>query len=401
MTHLAINGGEAIRTKPWPRWPQWDEREAQRVQAVLESGEWGGFNEVVREFEAAWAKRHQAKHCISAVNGTLTLEAALRVLGIGAGDEVIVPPYTFIATANAVRLVGATPVFVDIEPDTYNLDIDRVAEAIGPKTKAVIPVHFGGLAVDMDRLLPLAKAHGLAVVEDAAHAHGSTWRGTPLGSLGDIGSFSLQQSKNLTAGEGGILTTNDDDLGLKLWSFANQGRDPQGRWYEHGMLGSNLRMSGWQAAILLAQLERFDEQLVRRQASARRLYSILEEIDGPTPMRWDPRCDNHAHHLFMMRYDPDKYNGLSREDFVNALKAEGVPCSIGYYRPLYEQVPLAEPYSRIMPCPVTEQACKEAIWLAQSVLLAEPEEMDDIARAMVKIREHVAEVPHSSLTTAA
>ena len=401
MTHLAINGGEAIRTKPWPRWPQWDEREAQRVQAVLESGEWGGFNEVVREFEAAWAKRHQAKHCISAVNGTLTLEAALRVLGIGAGDEVIVPPYTFIATANAVRLVGATPVFVDIEPDTYNLDIDRVAEAIGPKTKAVIPVHFGGLAVDMDRLLPLAKAHGLAVVEDAAHAHGSTWRGTPLGSLGDIGSFSLQQSKNLTAGEGGILTTNDDDLGLKLWSFANQGRDPQGRWYEHGMLGSNLRMSGWQAAILLAQLERFDEQLVRRQASARRLYSILEEIDGPAPMRWDPRCDNHAHHLFMMRYDPDKYNGLSREDFVNALKAEGVPCSIGYYRPLYEQVPLAEPYSRIMPCPVTEQACKEAIWLAQSVLLAEPEEMDDIARAMVKIREHVAEVPHSSLATAA
>ena len=401
MTYLAINGGEAVRTKPWPRWPQWDEREAQRVQAVLESGEWGGFNEVVREFEAAWAKRHQAKHCISAVNGTLTLEAALRVLGIGAGDEVIVPPYTFIATANAVRLVGATPVFVDIEPDTYNLDIDRVAEAIGPKTKAVIPVHFGGLAVDMDRLLPLAKAHGLAVVEDAAHAHGSTWRGTPLGSLGDIGSFSLQQSKNLTAGEGGILTTNDDDLGLKLWSFANQGRDPQGRWYEHGMLGSNLRMSGWQAAILLAQLERFDEQLVRRQASARRLYSILEEIDGPTPMRWDPRCDNHAHHLFMMRYDPDKYNGLSREDFVNALKAEGVPCSIGYYRPLYEQVPLAEPYSRIMPCPVTEQACKEAIWLAQSVLLAEPEEMDDIARAMVKIREHVAEVPHSSLATAA
>lgn len=392
MAHLAIKGGEAVRRESWPAWPQWGEAEAQAVQAVLASGKWGGFNEVVQEFEMAWAKRHQAKHCISAVNGTLTLEAALRVVGVGPGDEVIVPPYTFIATANAVRLVGATPVFVDVEPDTYNLDVDRITEAIRPKTKAIIPVHFAGLAVDMDRLLPLAEEYGLAVIEDAAHAHGSTWRGTPLGSLGDIGSFSLQQSKNLTAGEGGILITNDDELAQKLWSFANQGRDPQGLWYEHGMLGSNLRMTGWQAAILLAQLERFDEQLARRQASARRLTAILEEIDGPAPMRWDERCDNHAHHLYMMRYDPAKFNGLSRERFVEALQAEGVPCSTGYYRPLYEQSPLAEPYSRVMPCPVAEQACKEAIWLTQNLLLAEPEEMDDIARAIVKIREYLDEI---------
>jgi dTDP-4-amino-4,6-dideoxygalactose transaminase len=392
MAHLAIDGGEAVRTKPWPRWPQWGEAEARGIQQVLESGNWGGFNEVVQEFEAAWAKRHQAKHCISAVNGTLTLEAALRVVGVGHGDEVIVPPYTFIATANAVRLVGATPVFVDIEPDTYNLDVDKVEEAISPRTKAIIPVHFAGLAVDMDKLLPLAKKHGLAVIEDAAHAHGSTWRGTPLGSLGDIGSFSLQASKNLTAGEGGILITNDDELAMKLWSFANQGRDLQGEWYDHGMLGSNLRMTGWQAAILLGQLERFDEQLARRQASARRLTSILEEIDGPTPMRWDERSDNHSHHLYMMRYDPSKFNGLGRDKFVAALRAEGVPCSTGYARPLYQQPPLAEPYSRIMPCPVSEQACKEAIWITQSLLLADPEEMDDIARAIVKIREHSGEI---------
>lgn len=389
MAQLAIRGGEPLRTKAWPAWPQWGEAEARRVQQVLESGEWGGFNPVVREFEEAWAKRHGAKHCITAVNGTLTLEAALRVLEIGPGDEVIVPPYTFIATANAVRLVGATPVFVDVEPDTYNLDLDRVEEAIGPNTRAVIPVHFAGLAVDMDRLLPLAREHGLAVVEDTAHAHGSSWRGTPLGSLGDIGSFSLQQSKNLTAGEGGILITNDDALALKLWSFANQGRDPHGRWYEHGMLGSNLRMTAWQAAVLLAQLETFDEQLTRRQANARYLSSILEEIDGPAPMRWDIRCDNHAHHLYMMRYDPAKFNGLPRDEFVEALKAEGVPCSTGYYRPLYEQPPLAEPYSRVMACPVAEQACKEAIWLSQSMLLAEPEDMVDIGRAIVKIRENL------------
>lgn len=392
MAALAFNGGEPVRTKPWPRWPQWGEAEASRVQQVLESGEWGGFNPVVEQFEEAWAKRHQAKHCVTAVNGTLTLEAALRVVGVGPGDEVIVPPYTFIATANAVRLVGAMPVFVDVEPDTYNLDMDRMIEAIGPRTKAVIPVHFAGLPVDMDRLLEMAAAHGLAVIEDAAHAHGSTWQGTPAGSLGQIGSFSLQQSKNLTAGEGGILITNDDDLAQKLWSFANQGRTPGGLWYEHGMLGSNLRMTGWQAAVLLAQLDRFDEQLARRQASARRLNAILEEIDGPVPMRWDPRCDSHAFHLYMMRYDPAKFNGLSRERFVEALKAEGVPCSTGYARPLYHQPPLAAPYSRILPCPVAEQACREAIWLTQNLLLADPEEMDDIARAILKIRDHAGEL---------
>lgn len=392
MTELAIRGGTPVRTEPWPRWPQWGEAEAQRVQAVLESGVWGGFNPAVKEFEARFAERHQAKHCITAVNGTLTLEAALRVVGVGPGDEVIVPPYTFIATANAVRLVGATPVFVDIEPDTYNLDIDRMAEAITPKTKAVIPVHFAGLPVDMDRLMPLARAHGLAVIEDAAHAHGSTWKGTPMGTLGDIGSFSLQASKNLTAGEGGILITNDDDLAAKLWSFANQGRSPEGAWYEHGMLGSNLRMTGWQAGLLLAQMDRFDEQLARRQASARRLIAILEEIDGPAPMRWDSRADNHAHHLFMMRYDPDRFGGVTRERFVEALRAEGVPCSTGYAVPLYHQPPLAEPYSRIEPCPVSEQACREAIWLTQNLLLADPEEMDDIAQAMLKVREHVDEL---------
>lgn len=387
MARLAIQGGDPVRTQPWPKWPQWDATEAARLQQVLDSGEWGGFNDLVDEFEAAWAKRHQAKHCISAVNGTLTLEAALRVCGVGPGDEVIVPPYTFIATANAVRLVGAMPVFVDVEPDTYNLDVDRVAEAITPHTKAIIPVHFAGLPVDLDRLLPLAESYGLVVIEDAAHAHGTTWHGKPAGIHGHIGSFSLQLSKNLTAGEGGLLITNDDGLAAKLWSYANQGRSPEGMWYEHDMLGSNLRMTGWQAGILLAQLARFDAQLARRQASARRLTAILDEIEGLAPMRWDDRCDNHAFHLYMMRYDPAKFSGLPRDTFIKALQAEGVPCSGGYYRPLYHQPPLAPPHSRVMACPVAEQACHEAIWLTQNLLLAEPEEMDDIARAVVKIRE--------------
>ncbi|OUC08006.1 aminotransferase DegT, partial [Litorilinea aerophila] len=192
MAKLALNGGTPVCTRSWPRWPQWDEREKSRLLAVLESGEWGGFNELVGEFERAFARLHQARHGLAAVNGTLTLEASLRVLGIGPGDEVIVPPYTFIATANAVRLVGATPVFVDVDPDTYNLDVAAVEAALSPRTRAIIPVHFAGHPVDMDALLPLAERHGLFVVEDAAHAHGSRWRGTPMGTLGHIGSFSLQ-----------------------------------------------------------------------------------------------------------------------------------------------------------------------------------------------------------------
>lgn len=394
MSKLAINGGAPVRTKAWPRWPQWDARERERVLEVLESGEWGGFNKVVQEFEQAFGKRHQAKHCYAAANGTLTLEAALRVLGVGYGDEVIVPPYTFIATANAVRLVGATPVFVDIEPDTYNLDPTKIEEALSPKTKAMIPVHFAGLPADMDAIMALAKKHNLFVVEDAAHAHGSTWRGQPMGTIGHIGSFSLQASKNLTAGEGGILLTNHDDLGPKLWSFINQGRSPEGMWYEHGTLGSNLRITAWQAAVLLAQMERFDEQLERRQQNARQLRSILEEIDGLEPMRWDERVENHAHHVFMMRYNPEGFHGLARNKFVEALRAEGVPCSTIYAQPLYKQPPLNEQYSRIMPCPVSEQACQEVVALGQSMLLAEPGAMDDIAQAILKVRENIQELAH-------
>ncbi len=393
MSKLAINGGEPIRAAAWPQWPQWGAAEQTQVKRVLESGEWGGFNAAVKEFEAQFAQRHRAAHCFTATNGTLSLEAALRVVGVGAGDEVIVPPYTFIATANAPRLAGATPVFVDIDPATYNLDISQVEAAITPKTKAIIPVHFAGLPADMDALLPLAAKHGLYIIEDAAHAHGSTWRGQPVGALGHIGSFSLQASKNLTAGEGGILLTNDEALAGQLWSYINQGRSPDGAWFEHGMLGSNLRMTGWQAGILLAQMERFEEQLQRRQTNARRLHTILAEVDGLEPQAWDERCEIHAHHLFIMRYDAAVWQGVPRERFVEALQAEGIPLSNGYTRPLYEQPPLAAPHSRHLPCPVAEHACRsEGTWLHHSVLLAEPTAIDDIGRAIFKIRAAIDEL---------
>ena len=392
MTKLAINGGLPLRSQTWPAWPQWGSNESERLQTVLERGQWGGYDEAVSEFERLWAARLSASHCMGVSNGTASLVAALKVFGIGPGDEVLVPPYTFAATAAAVRLVGAKPVFVDIEIETFNMDVRAVNAGITPHCKAVIPVHFAGLPVDMDALLSLAEQYGLLVIEDAAHAHGSTWCGKPVGALGHVGSFSFQSSKNLTAGEGGALLTNDDDLAVKLWSYINQGRTPDGAWYEHPNMGSNLRLSGWQAAILLAQLKRLDAQLERRMENARRLRTMLEEVDGLTPLRWDLRVENHAHHLFIMRYNADGFDGLPRQKFIEALQAEGIPCSAGYPMPLYAQASLNADHSRIEPCPAAEQACQEAIWFTQNMLLAEPEGMDDIVRAIFKIRQNIHEL---------
>ena len=386
---LAIHGGQPVRTQPWPSWPQWDETERAGLLAVLERGEWGGYDTDVTEFESAFAARHAAQFCVTTVNGTTTLETALRALEIGPGDEVIVPPYTFIATAASVRIVGATPVFADVDLDTWNLSTPAVEAAISDRTKAVIPVHFGGLPVDFDSLLPLAHKHNLFVIEDAAHAHGSSWNGQPVGALGVAGSFSFQASKNLTAGEGGALLTNDPQLAERMWSIANCGRGPDGIGYEHPNLGTNLRLSGWQAAVLSAGLTRLDDQLQRRMSNARRLRGFLDEIDGLAPQRWDPRVDAHAHHIFLMRYDADSFAGLPRRAFISALRAENIPVGPLYPYPLYRQTPLAEPFSRVTPCPNSELLCEQTVSLSQNLLLAEPDEMDDIASAILKVRENI------------
>ncbi len=386
---LAIHGGEPVRTRPWPGWPEWDESEQAGLMAVLERGEWGGYDAAVAEFESAFATRHAARFCVTAVNGTTTLETALRALGIGPGDEVIVPPYTFIATAAAVRIVGAIPVFADVDLDTWNLSVSAVEAAISSRTKAIVPVHFGGLSVDFDRLLPLARRRDLVVIEDSAHAHGSSWRDQPVGALGTAGSFSFQTSKNLTAGEGGALLTNDENLAERMWSIVNCGRRRGGDGYEHPNLGTNLRLSGWHAAVLSAGLTRLDDQLQRRMSNARLLRSFLAEMDGLTPQRWDPRADAHAHHLFLIRYEAERFGGLPRRDFIAALRAENIPVSPVYPYPLYRHPPLVEPLSRVTPCPNSELLCEQTVSLSQNLLLAEPDEMDDIASAILKVRENI------------
>src|SRR5438034_8031261 len=232
--NLALLGGKPIRSRPFTLWPIFGKVEEKRLLRALRSGNWGRLDgDEVAEFEERFAAMHGCKHGIAVVNGTVSLRIALQAAGIRAEDEVIIPPYTFFSTASAVIEANAVPVFSDIDLDTFNLDPKAVAAAITPRTRAIIPVHFAGQPADMDAIMALARKHKLVVIEDAAHAHGASYRNRPAGSLGDLASFSFQSSKNLTAGEGGIITTNNDALARACRSIHNCGRVPGGLWYEH------------------------------------------------------------------------------------------------------------------------------------------------------------------------
>lgn len=393
---LAIDGGPKTREKPWPTWPVWGESEERALLDVLHSGKWwsvGGTK--VKEFEQAFARFQDAKHGICITNGTAAIEVCLRALGIGCGDEVIVPPYTFIATASAVLSVSATPVFVDIEPRTLNIDPTKIESAITPQTKAIIAVHIAGCPADMDGVMEVARKHNLYVIEDACQAHGAEWKGRKVGAIGHLGTFSFQASKNLNAGEGGIILTDDDELADRVWSVHNVGRTKDGGWYEHPVLGGNFRMTEWQAAILLAQMERVPEQSRRRSENAAYLNSLLEPIPGITTLPLDSRVTRHAYHLFIYRYDPSGFGSRPREEFLKAMNAEGIPCWAGYV-PLYKEkvFQLERPcptgrqidYSKVE-CPVCEQVCQDAIWMPQYTLLADPADMESVSHAVSKIQE--------------
>ncbi|MFN9742819.1 MAG: DegT/DnrJ/EryC1/StrS family aminotransferase, partial [Acidobacteriota bacterium] len=260
---LAIRGGSPVRTSPFTAWPIYDGREAAGLQSVLESRNWGGYpcpNDLARELGRQFAAHHGARYGVAVTNGTVSLELALQAAGIGYGDEVIVPAYTWEGTAAAVLFSGATPVFVDVDPANYCLDPLRIEEALTPRTRAIIPVHLGFRFADMDAIMEIAGRHNLFVLEDCAHAHGGRWRDKGAGSIGHAGSFSFQTSKLMTAGEGGMVTTNDIELADQVIRLANCGRPPRRETRGEPALGHNYRMTEFQAAVLLAQLERLEEQ---------------------------------------------------------------------------------------------------------------------------------------------
>ncbi len=400
---LALDGGNPACQVKWPSWPVHDQAEESAVLEVLRSGKWW-FGEQVKRFEQAWAQWQGAKHAISCTNGTTALEAALRALGVVPGDEVIVPAYTFVATASAVVNVGAIPVFADIDPHTLCMDVADAASKLTSRTRAVVPVHVGGRLADMTAIGQLADQHGLVVLEDAAHAWGSKWRGRGAGTFGGCGTFSFQVSKNITCGEGGVIVTDHDEIAELCHSYTNCGRTADGAWYDHDNLGSNQRLTEFQAAILLAQLTRADAQLERRQQSVDLLDAGLAQISGITLLAPDPDMTRRSHHLYAFRLD-EPLAGY-RDRVLSALQAEGVPCLAGWYRPLYQnglfqkahlpqrhgvRNPLAGMGAdyRQVDCPVCEQVCRDTVWLPQHVLLGSDADIGMAIDAIVKVMHWV------------
>jgi dTDP-4-amino-4,6-dideoxygalactose transaminase len=406
MTVAGVELGAPVRTRPWPRWPAFGEAEAELLGKAVEAGIGSAADGPLKlEFERRWAEFTGCGHALGVTSGSISLEIALRALGIGAGDEVIVPPYTFAATATAVLSIGALPVFVDIEPDTYNIDPAAVEASVGERTKAVIAVHLAGAPADLDALTALCRRHGIALIEDAAHAHGARWRGRPVGGFGSFGSWSFQASKNLSGGEGGALTTDDTGLADTAWSLHHCGRRRGEPWFAHFDLGANHRLTEWSSAVLLAGLDRLPEQLDRREECASYLDGELSAVAGLAPMARHAGVDVHAHHLYMFRYDPDAFAGLDRAAFVDALRHHGIPASVGYPAPLYRQ-PLfaavrfdrratgwtaANPATRYgeLELPVCERACERTVWLPHSLLLAPVAEMADVVTAVHEVRRAV------------
>lgn len=383
-----IIGGEPTRVKPYPTWPIFNEREKEMLIKALESKVWGVGGKLQEEFERRFAEFQDSRYALLCTSGTTALKIALRAMGVKAGDEVIVPAYTFIGSATAVLDLDAKIIYADIDPDTYTIDVDDVKDKISEKTKVIMPVHFAGRPADMDAVKEFSEEHGLLILEDAAQAHGAEWRNRRVGSIGDAGAFSFQSSKNITAGEGGAVTTNDDEIASTVWSLRNVGRPRQGPWYEHKIYGWNYRITEWQAAVLIAQLERAPKLMEKRDESVKYLDKLLREVDGVEPLLDDSRVTRHAHHLYVIKYNPDEFNNLSKELFVEALRAEGIPCNAGY-RPLYSYsfLPSSKPLKN------TERASYiEAVWIPQPVLLAEKEDLEDILRAILKIKKYSKEI---------
>lgn len=404
---LAIHGGRPVRTKPWPSWPIWDESAEESVLSILRSGNWyRGRGQTVSEFEAKYAQLLGAKRCVCTVNGTNALLTALHVLDIGVGDEVIVSPYTFIATYNVVIGSCALPVFADTDPETFQINPDKIEERITKRTRAIMPVHILGIPANMDKIMAIAKKHNLVVIEDACQAWLAEWRGKKCGTLGDLGCFSFQNSKHLPCGEGGAVVGNDEELMDRCHSFHNCGR-PYGSVKQtsgYPIIGTNRRMTEYQAAILLSQMKRLESDSARRWTNGQYLTSKIKDIPGIIPHRLYDGVTQAAFHLYPFRYKKEHFNNAPREKFMAALSAEGVPCSGGYgpqYRDGLIEAALnsknfkrsfskarLDRYREELHYPDNDQLCKEAVWLGQELLLMDKRDIDDIADAIAKVYEN-------------
>ncbi len=398
---FAAEAARAAEPELVPNWPVFDEVEEASVVRVLRSGKWGrGNGSAVADFEKRYAALTATQHCLAVANGTSALLVALGVLGIGPGDEVIVPPYTFIATVNAVLRFHAVPVFADIDPATLQMDPKRVAAQITPRTRAIIMVHMAGGVGELGQVIEIGRKNNIPVIEDAAQAHLAEWEGKHVGGHATLGCFSFQASKNLNSGEGGAVVTNDAALIEKAFAFHNnsRGRTQPGTEFHYETSGANLRLTEFQGALLTAQMSRIDKQARRRSETAKRLDAIFSKVDGLTPHKVAKGCTRNAYHLYMFHYDAKKFGGRSRGEFMKHLAAERIPVS-GGYAPLQDEPFLKNTFEsrgyqfaygknyfdkwrKRNDCPVNRKACGEAVWFTQNLLLAEPELIHKIEKTV-------------------
>ncbi len=412
MAKLAINGGNKAAeglAQQVPVWPKATEEGRKVLLEMLESSHWGRLypNSKVEQFEQVFAKYQDARYGIAVTNGTVSLELCLKAGGTEPGDEVIVPAVTFIATVSAVTEVGAIPIFVDSHPDTLSIDANAIEKAITPRTKAVIAVHYGGYPVDFDAILPIVRKHNLLFIEDAAHAHGTEWKKRKVGAIGDFGSFSFQESKSLTAGEGGIVLTNKEELAEKARLIHNIGRKVGTPGYLHLILSSNYRMTEFQGALLLSQMKHLPEWTELKDENGEYLAAELGKVGGVEPLKRDSRITKRGYYFFIIRYNSDEFKGLPRDKFIEALNAEGVPCYAAYGVPLYKNPAFKKenlkgiwakgispiPDYEKLYLPVAEKFCThQQVVLPHTVLMADRSGIQMIIDSITKIKNNIGEL---------
>lgn len=377
---LAIDGGAPLHDGSWLSWPPpADERQRALVGEVLDSGAWGSTSgPLCDRFAEQFARAHGASHGITLTNGTIALSVALHAAGVKAGDEVIVPSYTFIACATSVLILGAIPVIADVDLDHLHLSAPTIEEALSERTRAIMVVHLAGSPAPMAEIRQLADRHGLVVVEDAAQAHGARYRDQPVGALGTLATFSFQQSKAMTAGEGGLVLTDDSGLADRVWSLCNVGRERGGHWYGHTRIGWNLRMTEFQAALLIPWLDRLESEIAQRQSFVDALADRFEEGSGRVTIVPDPEgATRNTRHLLILRISgtPD------REWIAEALAAEGVPVDLGY--PHLGSVEAVAARSRVVGN--VQRGFGELLWLRQPILMSGPEGAEKVAAAFERV----------------
>ncbi len=408
----AVLGGPKAHPGMFPSWPVSDAIEEKGFAEILQSKKWGRLDgSRMAKFETEYSKLLGVKHSLGVSSGTGALTTILGALDIGPGDEVVIPVYTFVATYNVVVLNYALPVLVDTDIETFQIDAAKAKAAITAQTKVIMPVHIGGSPADLDAFVVMGKEHNIPVIEDACQAHLAEWKGKKVGSYGLAGAFSFQSSKNLNCAEGGAITTNNDDFIANCYTFHNQGQGGRSTSFSTGVgtRGTNLRLTEFQGSLLLSQMTRVTEQSNRRWENARYLSGLLKDIPGITPAKLYPGTTKSAYHLYMFRYDKNHFAGLSREKFLQALAAEGVPNSSGYgqmnksgyvtalatnkhYLRIYGEKTMKEWLERNQ-CPQNDAlTSQESVWLFQYMLLGTKSDMEQIAEAIRKIQKYAAEI---------